>query len=321
MNVRRVLVTGASGFLGTALVQALSKVEGVTLTAASRSYQTTAKDNLNYASINFSLDDNFDSILEKIDVIIHCAARVHMMKDAALDPLSEFRKVNRDITLCLARRAAALGVKRFIFISSIKVNGEVSLPNKPFRAEDHPLPTDPYAVSKMEAENGLREIANETNMEFVIIRPVLVYGPGVKANFFNMMRWLNRGFPLPFGLINNKRSLIALDNLVDLITTCIDHPAAANQIFLASDGEDLSSAELLKRMGAALGKPVYLIPIPVHMIKLIASLIGKQDVVNRILDSLVVDISKTRQLLKWTPPLGITQALEKTAENFLDNYK
>jgi len=239
------------------------------------------------------------------------------MHETANDPLAEFRKVNVDGTLNLARQAAAAGVRRFIFISSIKVNGEGSALGAPYLADAKPAPADPYGISKMEAEQGLRALAAETGMEVVIIRPVLVYGPGVKANFRSMMSWLNKGVPLPLGAIHNQRSLVALDNLVDLIVTCIDHPAAANQTFLVSDGEDLSTTELLRRMGAALGKPARLLPVPAFMLQAGAALLGKRDMAQRLCGSLQVDISKTRELLNWTPPVSVDQALAKTAAHFL----
>lgn len=255
--------------------------------------------------------------LEEISTVVHCAARVHVMTDTAADPLTEFRRVNVQGTLNLARQAAAFGVQRFVFISSIKVNGEATKLDQPFTADDEPAPLDPYGISKMEAEQGLRKIAAETDMEVVIIRPPLVYGPGVKANFQAMMRWLARGIPLPLGAIHNRRSLVALDNLVDLIVTCVDHPAAANQTFLVSDGEDLSTTQLLQRMGEALGKPARLIPVPSVLLKLGAALVGKPAVAQRLCGSLQVDISKTRQLLGWTPPLSVDEGLKRAAEGYL----
>ncbi|MBQ1557109.1 MAG: SDR family oxidoreductase [Pseudomonas sp.] len=257
-------------------------------------------------------------LLQGQDVVIHCAARVHVMHDTSTDPLAEFRKVNREDTLNIARQAAMAGVQRFIFISSIKVNGEGTAPNQPYKADDASAPLDPYGVSKMEAEQGLRELAAETGMEVVIIRPTLVYGPGVKANFLNMMRWLHKGVPLPFGAIHNRRSLVALDNLADLIVTCIDHPAAANQTFLVSDGEDLSTTELLRRMAAALGKPARLLPVPSRLLEAAAALLGKQALSQRLCGSLQVDIGKTRELLDWTPPVSVDEALRKTAKHFLE---
>lgn len=240
------------------------------------------------------------------------------MHDTSSDPLAEFRKVNVEGTLSLARQAAAAGVRRFIFISSIKVNGEGTPVNVPYLADAQARPADPYGISKMEAEQGLHALAIETGMEVVIIRPVLIYGPEVKANFLSMMRWLHKGVPLPFGAIHNRRSLVALDNLVDLIVTCIDHPAAANQTFLVSDGEDLSTSELLRRMGAALGKPARLLPVPSWLLEAGAAMLGKKALSQRLCGSLQVDIGKARELLNWTPPVSVDEALHKTARHFLE---
>ncbi len=240
------------------------------------------------------------------------------MHDTSSDPLAEFRMINVEGTLSLARQAAAASVRRFIFISSIKVNGEGTPVNMPYLAGAQAAPADSYGISKMEAEHGLRALAGETGMEVVIIRPTLVYGPGVKANFLNMMRWLHKGVPLPFGAIHNRRSLVALDNLVDLIVTCVEHPAAANQTFLVGDGEDLSTTELLRRMGVALGKPARLLPVPSRLLEVGAKLLGKQALAHRLCGSLQVDISKTRELLNWTPPVSVDEALRKTAKHFLE---
>jgi nucleoside-diphosphate-sugar epimerase len=251
--------------------------------------------------------------LAGISAVVHLAARVHVMADTAANPLEEFRRVNVQGTLNLARQAAAAGVRRFVFVSSIKVNGEATQPGFPFTADDAPAPLDAYGVSKMEAEQGLREIARQTGMDVVIIRPPLVYGPGVKANFAAMMRWLKRGVPLPLGAIHNQRSLVALDNLVDLIVTCITHPAAANPIFPVSDGEDVSTTGLLRRMGQAMGRPARLIPVPAGLLKLAATVLGKPDVAQRLCGSLPVDIEKTRRLLGWTPPLSLDEGLRRAA--------
>ncbi|SDY00901.1 Nucleoside-diphosphate-sugar epimerase [Pseudomonas kuykendallii] len=262
-------------------------------------------------------DTDWRGALERIDAVVHCAARVHVMRDTSSDPLAEFRQVNVNGTLNLAEQAARAGVRRFIFISSVKVNGEGTESGKPYLADSPPAPLDPYGISKMEAEQGLRALASETGMEVVIIRPVLVYGPGVKANFRSMMSWLSKGVPLPLGAIHNSRSLVALDNLVDLIVTCIDHPNAANQTFLVSDAEDLSTTELLQRMGRALGKPARLLPVPAPLLRAGATLLGKGAVAQRLCGSLQVDISKTRELLGWTPPVSVHEALRRTAEHYL----
>ena len=263
------------------------------------------------------VDDKTDwrDELVDCDVVVHLAARVHVMYDASIDPLAEFRRVNVQGTLNLARQAAASGVRRFVFISSIKVNGEATQPGQPFTADDAPAPLDAYGISKMEAEQGLRELAAQTGMEVVIIRPPLVYGPGVKANFAAMMRWLQRGVPLPLGAIHNQRSLVALDNLVDLIVTCLTHPAAANQTFLVSDDEDVSTTELLRRMGQAMGKPARLLPVPVSWLKVGAAMVGKRDAAQRLSGSLQVDIEKTCRLLGWVPPISLDEGLRRAAGN------
>jgi nucleoside-diphosphate-sugar epimerase len=235
------------------------------------------------------------------------------MKDVASDPLAEFREINVAGTLNLARQAALHGVKRFIYISSIKVNGEQTAAGHPFTPSDTPNPSGPYGISKFEAEDGLRQIAEQTGMEAVIIRPVLVYGPGVKGNFLSMMRWLRNGIPLPLGAIHNARSLVALDNLIDLIVSCLRHPAAANQTFLVSDGEDLSTTELLKRTAAAMGINVRLIPVPAPIIQAGITLLGNRDIARRLCGSLQVDIGKTRELLNWTPPVAIDEGLRRAA--------
>ena len=308
----QVLVTGANGFVGRALC-----AEAVSRGMAVRGI-TRASGDLPISVENFAvggIDGNTDwqDVLTGCDVVVHLAARVHVMADTAANPLDEFRRLNVQGTLNLARQAAAAGVKRFVFVSSIKVNGEATQLGSPFTADDAPAPLDAYGVSKMEAEQGLREIARQTGMEVVIIRPPLVYGPGVKANFAAMMRWLKRGVPLPLGAIYNQRSLVALDNLVDLIVTCLTHPAAANQTFLVSDGEDVSTTELLRRMGQALGCPARLVPVPASWLKLAAAGVGKSDVAQRLCGSLQVDIEKTRRLLSWSQPLSLDEGLRRAA--------
>jgi len=259
----------------------------------------------------------WETALLGIDVVVHCAARVHVMHDDASDPLDAYRIVNVDGTLNLARQAAQAGVRRFVFISSIKVNGEATQPGRPFTADDIPMPVDPYGVSKLEAEQGLQIIAAQTGMEVVIVRPPLVYGPGVKANFESMMRWLARGLPLPLAAVTeNRRSLVALDNLVDLVVTCLKYPAAANQTFLVSDGEDISTADLLKRMGDAMGQPARLLYMPPALLKLGATLLNKPGIYQRLCGSLQLDITKTRQLLDWTPPVLVDEGLRCAVEDF-----
>ena len=314
--MKKVMLTGASGFVGRSLLERLHQ-EGYELVAPSRTPLAGAPVGVcNPLVGELAADVDWGGSLENVSVVIHSAARVHVMNDTADDPLVEFRKANFDGTVSLARQAAAVGVRRFVFISSIKVNGEGTEPGQPYRADDTPAPQDPYGVSKMEAEQALRAVASETGMEVVIIRPVLVYGPGVKANFRSMMSWLSKGVPLPLGATGNKRSLVAVDNLVDLIATCIEHPAAANQTFLVSDGEDLSTTQLLQRMGSALGRPARLLPVPASLLQASAAMLGRRAIAQRLCGSLQVDITKTRELLGWTPPVSVDDALRRTAHAF-----
>ena len=313
-----ILVTGATGFVGWALVQRLlaENESQCVAVAVRRHVQRWPERVLPRVTGDLEPASDWSVALGGISAVVHCAARVHVMVDTAANSLAEFRRVNVLGTLNLARQAASAGVRRFVFVSSIKVNGESTQLGSPFTTDDTPTPLDAYGVSKMEAEQGLLEIARQTGMEVVIIRPPLVYGPGVKANFAAMMRSLKRGVYLPLGAIHNQRSLVALDNLVDLIVTCLSHPTLANQTFLVSDGEDVSTTQLLRRMGQALGCPARLVPVPASVLKLAAALVGKRDVAQRLCWSLQVDIEKTRKLLGWTPPLTLDQGLRKAAEGF-----
>lgn len=307
----RVLLTGASGFVGGALLPALGS-RGMAVRPVFRSAAQAAATADAVMVPGLDADTDWAAALQGIDVVIHAAARAHIMRDEALDPLMEYRLVNVQGTLNLARQAARAGVRRLVFISSVKVNGESSLPGKAFAADDPPAPEDAYGTSKAEAEAELWRAARATGMELTIIRPVLVYGPGVKGNFLSMLRWVQRGVPLPLGAVTgNRRSLVALDNLVDLICTCIEHPGAANQVFLASDGEDLSTADLLMRIGTALGRPARLLPVPVALLRLGARMLGRQAVAQRLLGSLQVDITKNQDLLGWRPPLSVEQGLAR----------
>ncbi len=316
------LLTGSTGFLGAALVDCLIDDARYQLVVAVRRERENIASGLQSILVgDLEASTDWTLALSDVEVVIHTAACVHVIHDSTNDALIEFRRINVEGTLNFARQAAAAGVKRFIFISSIKVNGENTPLNQPYTSEDTPAPVDPYGVSKCEAEDGLRRLAQKTGMEVVIIRPPLVYGVGVKANFLTMMRWLNKGIPLPLGAIHNKRSLVALDNLVDLIVTCIDHFAAANQTFLVSDGEDLSTTELLQHMAVALGRPVRLLPVHAGLLKAGAMLLGKSEAAQRLLGSLQVDISKTKEMLSWTPQISVNEALKKTAEDFLARYK
>jgi UDP-glucose 4-epimerase len=310
-----ILVTGATGFIGKAVVHRLLTENGLRTVAVAvrRDVEQWIARVVPHVTGDLEPTADWSVALEGILAVVHCAARVHIMVDKSGNPLEEFRRVNVQGTLNLARQSAKAGVKRFVFVSSIKVNGEMTQLGVPFTADDEPAPLDAYGVSKMEAEQGLREIARQTDMEVVIIRPPLVYGPGVKANFAAMMRWLKFGVPLPLGSIHNQRSLVALDNLVDLISTCLSHPAAANQTFLVSDAEDVSTTELLRRMSSSLGWPARLVPVPVAWLKIVAAMAGKQDVARRLCGSLQVDVEKTCRLLDWTPPLSLDEGLKKAA--------
>lgn len=309
-----ILVTGATGFVGGALVRRLAG-EGMPVRAAVRREKARLPTGVEFVHVGaLAAETDWREAIVGVDVVVHSAARVHVMAETAGDPMLEFRRTNVDGTLSLARQASEAGVRRFVFVSSIKVNGEDSVLGRPFTADDLPAPLEPYGVSKMEAEQGLLQLGMQSGMEVVIIRPPLVYGPGVKANFASMMRWLHRGVPMPFGAIHNLRSLVALDNLVDLLVTCLTHPSAAGQVFLVSDGEDVSTTDLLRRTARAMGKSSHLLPIPSSWLEFGASLLGKKDMAQRLCGSLQVDIEKTRQILGWRPPLTLDQGLEKAVE-------
>jgi nucleoside-diphosphate-sugar epimerase len=240
------------------------------------------------------------------------------MREDSTTQANLFDKVNVAGTINLARQAVRAGVTRLIFISSIKVNGEETEKGRSFSAADAPTPVDAYGQSKLAAENGLRAVSAETGLEVVIIRPVLVYGPGVKANFRSMMRWIERGIPLPLGAIKNARSLVAIDNLVDLIVTCLDHPSAPGEVFLVSDGEDLSTPQLLGRMGAAMKRPVRLLSVPLPLLSAAAILFGRTAYIKRLCGSLQVDIEKTRRVLGWSPPVSVDAALQMVARDVVE---
>jgi len=265
----------------------------------------------------FGLDGEADwaQVLQGVDVVIHAAARAHVMREEVLDPLTEYRRVNVQGTSNLACQAAAAGVRRFVFISSIKVNGEETSPDRPFAADDAPAPEDAYGISKAAAEAELRRIAQETGMEVTIIRPPLIYGPGVKGNLSSLINWVRQGLPLPLGAVtHNRRSLVGLENLVDLIWVCVEHPKAANQTFLISDGEDLSTTELLSKIGNALSRPARLLWVPAGLIAFTANMLGKRVIAQRLLGSLQVDISKTCELLSWQPSVPVDEGLRRAVE-------
>ena len=308
-----VLITGASGFVGSETLVHLAE-QGIALGRRKpvgyrgRFYKSTISESVDYRLY-----------LSGISTIIHCAARTHIMQDHSSDPLEEYRKVNTRGTLNLARQAAEAGVKRFIFISTVKVNGESTQPGQPFTESISSPPEDPYALSKYEAEVGLQELARETGLEVVIIRPPLVYGPGVKGNFRTMIQWVRKGFPLPLGAVNNKRSMVALDNLVDLIITCIDHPKAANEVFLVSDDNDLSISEILQGLASAMGKKSRLVSVPESVLLLIARFFRFEPAMGRLCGSLQVDSSKVQRLLGWKPSVKVEDGFGKIfSDSFSD---
>lgn len=306
----RLLVTGATGFVGRRLMTVAAE-RGHDVMGLCRN----APDDRPFLQGGYDLDsEELPVSLTGVDCVVHCAARVHQMNDRASDPLASFRRHNRDAALVLARAAAEAGVRRFVFISSIKVNGEQTSPGRPFRADDRPAPEDPYGQSKAEAEQALQTLASETDMELVIIRPPLVYGPGVRANFASLLGLVARGLPLPFARVDNRRSLVFVDNLVDLILTCCEHPAAAGQVFLASDNDDLSLARLIREMASAMGRPARLLPVPVFLMRVAARLLGKGGLATRLFGSLQVDITPARERLQWHPPVSVSEALRRTVQ-------
>lgn len=311
------LITGANGFVGRALCKQANKENYSVITLTRQPFEINGQDQ-NAVLENYSNPASLQTILDKVDVVIHLAAKVHVMNDSSIDMLGAYRQINVENSLALAKTAAAVGVKRFIYLSSIKVNGEETFIGKPFTADTVPAPHDSYGISKLEAEIALLGLSKKTSMEVVIIRPPLVYGPGVSANFASMMKAISRGLPLPLGAIANKRSMVAIGNLVDLILLCTLHPAASGQIFLVSDDHDVSLPELLRKLGNALDAPARLFAVPVSVIWIFARLLGKQNVAQRLCNSLQLDVSKTKELLAWKPPVSINQALLETAQWFKD---
>ncbi|MBA2880020.1 nucleoside-diphosphate-sugar epimerase [Desulfosalsimonas propionicica] len=302
----KLFITGATGFIGRRLCEVIPEKGFAVRPALRRALDT---DGIVVGDLGPATD--WSAGLNGVDAVVHLAARVHVMVDKAGDPLAEFRRVNVAGTLNLARQAAGAGVKRLVFLSSVKVNGEATEFGRPFTVQDAPAPQDPYAISKFEAEQGLRQVEKETGLEVVIIRPPLVYGPGVKANFLRLMQAVQKGLPLPLGLVRNRRSMVALDNLVDLIGVCLEHPAAGGQTFLVSDGEDLSTPELIRRLAQAMGKKARLLPVPPALLRLGGSVIGKRAEVERLIGSLQVDIGHTCEKLGWRPVISVDEAIRR----------
>lgn len=308
----RFLVTGASGFVGRPLCAELLR-QGYAIRAAVRSGNGRVDDAEQAIVGPIGAKTDWTDALRGIDVVIHLAARVHVMHETATDPLAAFREVNAAGTENLARQAVQAGVKRLVYVSSIKVNGEETVDGRVYRESDEPAPRDPYAISKWEAEQALHRVATETGLEVVIVRPPLVYGPGVKGNFVQMLAVLAKGIPLPLASVRNQRSLVYVGNLVDALVTCATHPAAAGQTYLVSDGEDVSTPGLLRHLGTALGRPARLFMCPPNLLEFAGRLTGRRDQVDRLLGSLRVDSGRIRHELGWHPPFTLQQGLQRTA--------
>jgi nucleoside-diphosphate-sugar epimerase len=304
----RVLVSGANGFVGSALCPYLES-KGHTVVPLVRRPCGLAGECIVGEELSWS------HVLKDCESVIHLAGRAHVMRDRESDPLQAFRTANVDTALALANRALEVGVRRFVFMSTVKVNGEETAPGVSVKADDLPAPKDDYAISKWEAEQGLLEIAKK-GLEVVIIRPPVIYGPGAKGNFASLISWVQKGIPLPFGAVHNLRSLVALDNVVSFAALCADieaSPNAKGQVFLVSDGEDISTTELLQRVAKAYGCGSRLLPVPGSLIHIGAGLLGKSSLADRLLGSLVIDNSKAREMLGWQPPVSIDEQLRKMA--------
>ena len=311
----KILITGASGFIGRRLTERLYKEGTFSIRACSRKKYLGWSGGVEAVTVPaITVGTEWETSLEGCEAVVHLAAKMHEMRNQDADTLLEFRRINVEGTLNLAKQAADCGVRRFVFLSSVKVHGESTMPDQPFTMLGPPNPEDAYALSKWEAEQALRALETESGMEVTILRPSLVYGPEVSGNFGSLLRWLKFGIPLPFGSINNRRSLVALDNLVDLIITCVDHPHGANQTFMVSDGEDLSTTQLLRRTAMAMGVTERLLPIPAPLLDVVFRMLGKPELSLRLLGSLQVDLSSTKETLGWTPPLSVEEGLLRAVE-------
>ncbi|MCK5195191.1 MAG: SDR family oxidoreductase [Desulfobulbaceae bacterium] len=311
----KTLVTGANGFVGSALCCRLQEKKWP-VKALMRSSRGISNNNIFFdaASIgDIGNESELKGILKGIHTVIHLAARVHVMKETVSDSLREFRKVNVEVTTELANASAKEGIKRFIYLSTIKVNGDKTF-DKPFSADDQADPTDPYAISKWEAEQRLHEIGRNTGMEIVVVRPPLVYGRGVKGNFLRLLEMVNKGAVFPLANVKNKRSMISIDNLVDFLMCCMAHPAAVNETFFVSDDDDLSTPQLIGLLAKHLDKSVRLMPFPLWALKGCATLLGKKNIVERLCGSLQIDITKAKKLLDWQPSVSVDEGLMKTVE-------
>jgi nucleoside-diphosphate-sugar epimerase len=309
----RVMVTGANGFVGKALIDFLTDNNIEVLPSIRKlDPENDFSDFAVFESGDLNQSTNWEEALIGIDVIVHTAARVHVMAEKSSDPLAEFRRVNVDATLNLARQAAKAGVKRFVYLSSVKVNGESSAYGTALKASDSTNPVGHYAISKLEAEQKLLNLSSDASLDVVIIRPPLIYGPGVKANFAMLASAVKIGLPLPFGSITqNFRSMVSLDNLIDFIYLCLEESAAANEIFMISDGEDVSTSGLVTRMAKIYKKRIWLVPVPIIVLRKVAHLISKQEALGRLVGNLQVDIKKNFDMLCWKPKMGLDEGLRK----------
>lgn len=315
----RVLVTGATGFVGTALVDRLHGSEYFHVRVALRRGESAMPPDVETISVgDLGANTEWGSALAGVHTVVHLAARVHIMSDNVHDPLVEFRRTNVAGTLNLATQAAANGVRRFIFLSSIKVHGECTSLGKPFTVVDAPAPMDPYGISKYEAEIGLRRLVG-TDMEIVVIRPPLVYGPRVKGNFLRLLSWIYRGVPLPFANVDNRRSFVGIHNLTALIERCITHPAASGQTFLVADDSDISTGDLVRRLAAVMGKRPCLFAVPLSLTRSVLKRVGRQELSQRVFGSLQVDAKMTRDILEWEPPFTMTAGLEEVGRWYLQS--
>jgi nucleoside-diphosphate-sugar epimerase len=320
MYLNRPLITGAQGFVGSRLMEYLRFWQPDLVVSTPSRSEFSVFSGPGHVKIDaIGPHTDWTQAVSGADIVIHLAARVHVMEDVSEDPLAEYRLVNVDGTLNLARQAADAGVRRFIFLSSIKVNGEATPPGEFFTEDLKPKPVDPYGISKYEAEEGLKAICEQTGMEYVIIRPPLIYGPGVKANYLKLVQAVKKGFPLPFGCINNKRSMLALDNLIDFIVLAANDPRAANQTFLLSDGQDLSSKDLVIKIALALGLAPRVLSVPTTLLKVLGFFLGKRAAIERLLGSLQIDSSKARVLLDWKPPISVDEGIARTVNPAMAN--
>jgi len=317
MLKKTILVTGASGFVGSAVVERFA-AEGHSMRITSRgAAQPFGRDGVRqYGGVDLRAPGSWTAPLEGADVVVHCGARVHVVKELSLDPMTEFRRDNVEATLALATQAAKVGVKRFVYVSSIGVNGAETF-DRPFGPDDAPAPHSPYAQSKLEAERALKTLAVHTGLELAIVRPPLVYGPLAPGNFGALVRTVLRGTPLPFGAVRNRRSLVARANLVDLLLRCAVDTQAAGHTLMVSDGDDISTPELLHHIGRALGRPVRLFPVPPAPMRTLAGWLGRAAILQSLCGSLQVDITRTCLLLNWTPPVRFTDAVGEAARSYL----